>query len=1332
VLVQYARAEITDLTIANGSDTTFGGGAVLLNGAYGDFRNVRFENNKTTSDGGAVLAAAPGAVFFANPIGTGFYDCDFVNNKANGDGGGAWVSGFNPARVVGSTFTGNVAGGDGGGLFSDIGGVDAGQFKGVYIAQSTFANNTAGGFGGGVAQNSGLIDFFDAIGPAVTLDRVTITGNTAKVGGGVYADGFLGPLRVDSSTIVGNTATGKLADPVNPAAGALPAAGGIHTPSYTRSEAQVKATVPAQMVILNNSIVAGNATVGGAGQLYADVRGSYLSNGKNLFGVLPITTVNGKDPAFAIVRTDPGFINSGGKIPELFGTPGSPLSPQLGPLQDNGGLVPTMSPLPGSRVIDAGGVPVPGSVAGSDARNLVRVAGAGLDLGAYEVQDATVRVGLADIPLNTLAVQQIGGADNPGAGQATSVRLPFARPFQARVVDRFGNPVAGAAVTFDATAGGVFLLRDGVAVRDATGRPVPVTVRTDADGLAQVQGIAGVTVGTFDVVVSTPGQQQTAALRATVLTDAPLARVTNLTATLPRVFFSDPQTPANSGNDQAAKLLNTYGQKLSVLVRDFTGGPAPAGTVVVFQVLTGVPGFIFPDGTQPGVGGVTFNGGSRQYVQAVTDAQGVASVTVTADTKLGAVKVAAGVLAFNSKAGFPPQLPGSGVTFTSPVILNPVLFTLTNTVGDPAGVTVVVGSGQTTAALEPVGQPLRVVVRDLMGNPVANVPVTFTAPPAAGATVSLYTQLDPVTKAPVLVGQTATVTTNAAGEAQVSAVANGATGAFAVTAAVAGVPQPASFALTNRSGEGSQVLIVSGSGQSAGVGAAFADPLRVRVLDAAGNPAAGALVTFAGAAGGPGVVFPAGATALTDADGFAQVAVAANTRAGQTAVSASVPRATASFTLTNLVADPATLTVLSGGGQTAAAGTTFASPLVFAVQDQFGNPIPGVTPTITTSGATGASATAVVTPTDATGVGRAVLTANRTAGTFTVRVAAGNLAQTVSLTNTPAASTGPGDPQVGLPSVAAVGTGTGTVGVLSTYTAAARLARFTPFDPGFAGGVRTAVARTPTDTRVLAVPGPGRFPDARLFDAGTGAEVSRFQPFETGFTGGLYAAAGDIDRDGFDDFAVSPDEGGGPRVQIRSGLTGRVIQDFFAIDDPNFRGGARVALADVNGDQVPDLVVSAGFGGGPRVAVFDGASLAAGQTPRKLVGDFFAFEPSLRNGVYVAAGDLNADGRAEVVLGAGPGGAPRVLVLDGQSLLSGRQVPLADFFDGDMTSRGGVRVAVKDLGADGTGDLLAGSGSGDGSRVNVYAGRDLRAGLRPPVSRVIDDLGGFAGGVFVG
>ena len=290
----------------------------------------------------------------------------------------------------------------------------------------------------------------------------------------------------------------------------------------------------------------------------------------------------------------------------------------------------------------------------------------------------------------------------------------------------------------------------------------------------------------------------------------------------------------------------------------------------------------------------------------------------------------------------------------------------------------------------------------------------------------------------------------------------------------------------------------------------------------------------------------------------------------------------------------------------------------------------------------------------------------------------------------------------------------------------------TPF-PGFTGGVRTAAADFNNDgvADLIVGTGPGRATQVRIIDGSTQKELFTVAPFEASFTGGVYVSAGDVTGDGIPDLAITPDEGGGPRVDIYSGAAGfPKVAGFFGIDDVNFRGGARSAIADMTGDGVADLIVVAGFGGGPRVAGFDGKSLAT--TPVKIFGDFFAFEQTLRNGIFVAAGDINGDGFADLIAGGGPGGGPRVLALDGKSLLTNTQVNLANFFGGDVNSRGGIRVAVKNLDGDTKADLVVGSGSGAGSRVTSYLGANIAASGTPPTQFDFDAFAGFTGGVFVG
>ncbi len=263
--------------------------------------------------------------------------------------------------------------------------------------------------------------------------------------------------------------------------------------------------------------------------------------------------------------------------------------------------------------------------------------------------------------------------------------------------------------------------------------------------------------------------------------------------------------------------------------------------------------------------------------------------------------------------------------------------------------------------------------------------------------------------------------------------------------------------------------------------------------------------------------------------------------------------------------------------------------------------------------------------------------------------------------------------------------------------------------------------------------------------AGGAVLVAPFDPFGGDFLGGGYVTAGDLDGDGRAEFAVTPDQGGGPRVTVFSlnpDGTAAVRANFLGIDDTAFRGGARAAIGDVNGDGTPDLVVAAGFGGGPRTAIFEGGSVLAGN-PTRLVADFFAFPgadaSNLRNGSFVAAGDITGDGFADLVFGGGPGGAPRVFILSGALVSAGnaagaQAAPVANFFvGGDLSDRGGARVAVTNTDGDGMADLAVGSGAGRPAKVKVYLGKDV-TGPGEPTSTDLDPFGGavLADGVYVG
>jgi hypothetical protein len=245
---------------------------------------------------------------------------------------------------------------------------------------------------------------------------------------------------------------------------------------------------------------------------------------------------------------------------------------------------------------------------------------------------------------------------------------------------------------------------------------------------------------------------------------------------------------------------------------------------------------------------------------------------------------------------------------------------------------------------------------------------------------------------------------------------------------------------------------------------------------------------------------------------------------------------------------------------------------------------------------------------------------------------------------------------------------------------------------GFTGGIRVALGDVNADgvKDVITGAGPGGGPHVQVFDGLTGAVLRSFFAYSVNFAGGVYVAAGDVTGDGVDDIITGADAGGGPHVKVFDGATnGTVIRNFFAYHI-SFTGGVRVAGGDVNGDGRTDIITAAGAGGGPHVRVFDGNSAGVA------IRDVFAYDPGFTGGVYVAAGDTNGDGRDDIITGAGAGGGPHVRVFDGTDLDE-----LAGFFAYAADFTGGVRVAASEYNADGRADVVAGAGPGGGPHVRA-------------------------------
>jgi hypothetical protein len=212
----------------------------------------------------------------------------------------------------------------------------------------------------------------------------------------------------------------------------------------------------------------------------------------------------------------------------------------------------------------------------------------------------------------------------------------------------------------------------------------------------------------------------------------------------------------------------------------------------------------------------------------------------------------------------------------------PVSFLLTNSVAPGNAAQIVLNSAydtQTTQINHAFSSPFRVGVVDSSNAAVVGATLVFTPVP------------DPVTGASVTLPAPATATTDASGWATIQGTANGYAGHYNVTVAVqgnSGVSQK-SLTLTNVAPNPGAIAIVAGSGQNTNVNTPFVQTLQAHVTDGLGADAPQVTVIFVPPATGAGaIVSPL--TAITDANGIAQVQVAANDMAGSYQVEARVYR----------------------------------------------------------------------------------------------------------------------------------------------------------------------------------------------------------------------------------------------------------------------------------------------------------------------------------------------------------------------------------------------------------------------------------------------------------
>ncbi|HEX9564452.1 MAG TPA: Ig-like domain-containing protein [Gemmatimonadaceae bacterium] len=417
------------------------------------------------------------------------------------------------------------------------------------------------------------------------------------------------------------------------------------------------------------------------------------------------------------------------------------------------------------------------------------------------------------------------------------------------------------------------------AVTKGGGSVAPATAITGIDGVASAAWTLGtVAGGEQEVSASVEGQATPTTFTATVLAGPPATMA------------------VHAGDNQTATVGSPVGTPPAVIIKDFFGNPVK-DVGVLFAVTGG--------------------GGSVTGASAMTNDAGVATV---GSWVLG-------------------DAPGANGLSASSGSLAPVALMATALVGPPANVTVSGGDNQTATIASPVTVPPSVLVTDALGNPVADVTVTFAVTGGGGNVAG------------------ATPQTNGNGIAAVGSWTLGPTaGPNALSATVASLA-PATFSATAVAPPAA-IVVFAGNNQVAAAGSEVPVPPAVRVTDALGNPSVGVAVAFQITGGGGSLeMAAAGASgflvnatlisAETDGNGVAAAeSWTLGTTAGPNSVSATViGLPPANFAATGVAGQAAAVAINTGNNQTATVSTPVPVPPSVIVRDQHSNPVSGATVT---------------------------------------------------------------------------------------------------------------------------------------------------------------------------------------------------------------------------------------------------------------------------------------------------------------------------------------------------------------------------------------------------
>jgi hypothetical protein len=252
-----------------------------------------------------------------------------------------------------------------------------------------------------------------------------------------------------------------------------------------------------------------------------------------------------------------------------------------------------------------------------------------------------------------------------------------------------------------------------------------------------------------------------------------------------------------------------------------------------------------------------------------------------------------------------------------------------------------------------------------------------------------------------------------------------------------------------------------------------------------------------------------------------------------------------------------------------------------------------------------------------------------------------------------------------------------------------KLGSLNPY-PGYTGRIVTALGDLNGDVvfDIITGVGAGTSPLLRRFDGRTLKEIGQgLYAYDQAFLGGMSVAAADVDGDGLYEMITGTGNGSAPHVKVRK-MDGTIISSFYAYAS-EFTRGVNLITGDIDNDGKSEIVSTPNWGGGPHVKVFDGKGKAS--------ASFFAYESNFIGGFSLALADTDGNGIKELVTESYAGRITSGRVFDAKGRM------LKEWFPHGTISSGGMVIAA-DLNGDKIDEIVSVPLAGNQSVLKVFDG----------------------------